>query len=171
MYKYKLAKKINPQDRQGPQKWYATAIGEESQSVKAMTRAATKNTTMASGELESALQLFGDYARQQLLQGHIVRLGDLGTLRITFKSAGVEDITDFNASSMITNPRIVFTPSKEFRNSVIQDLQFQNAGVLEDGINYATLADYKRAKGIVTTPDDSEEEEGGEQGGGGSPIA
>lgn len=33
---------------------------------------------------------------------------------------------------MIKNPRIVFTPSKEFRESVLNRLQFQNAGVLDE---------------------------------------
>lgn len=67
---------------------------------------------------------------------------------MTFKSEGTEDVTQFNAGAMIKNPRIIFTPSKEFRESVLQGIQFQNGGVLEDGISYATMADYKRAKGI-----------------------
>ena len=83
-----------------------------------MTRAATENTTVAPKEMEAALELLGNYARQQLLQGHTVRVGDLGTLRITFKSDGVEDITKYNASAMIKEPRILFTPSREFREAV-----------------------------------------------------
>ena len=34
--------------------------------------------------------------------------------------------------ALIKNPRIVFTPSKEFRESVLNRLQFQNAGVLDE---------------------------------------
>lgn len=64
---------------------------------------------------------------------------------------------------MIKRPRIVFTPSKEFREEVLKGLQFQNGGVLEDGISYATLADYKKAKGIAT---DSGSAGGGNTGGG-----
>ena len=160
MYKYKLIKKYNPQKKDAPRKWYATSIGEKAQTVKEMTRAATENTTTAPIEMEGAFQLFSNYAKQQLQQGHIVRVGDLGTLRITFQSEGVEDITQFNASSMIKNPRIVFTPSKEFRESVLNGLQFQNGGVLDEGISYASLVDYKKAKGIISdggsTDDDDE---------------
>lgn len=150
MYKYKLTKKGNPQDKNAPKKWYATSIGEKAQSTKAMTRAATENTTTAPIEMEAALELLGKYAAQQLQQGHLVKVGDLGTLRVTFKSDGVEDITQFNASAMIKSPRIVFTPSKEFREQVLSGLQFQNGGVLEEGISYASLADYKKAKGIAS---------------------
>ena len=139
MYKYKLVKKINPQDKAAPKKWYAIPISEVPQTVKAMTRAATENTTTAPIEMEAALELLGRHARQQLQQGHTVRVGDLGTIRVSFKSDGVENITDFNAGAMIKNPRIIFTPSKEFRESVLQD--------------------YKKAKGITS---------GGSDDGGGS---
>lgn len=170
MYKYKLMQKVSPRDKNAPKKWYATSIGEQAQSKKAMTRAATENTTTAPAEMEASLDLLGKYATEQLLQGHIVKVGDLGTLRITFKSEGVEDITEFKAVSMIKNPRIVFTPSKEFREQVISKLQFQNGGVLENGISYASLTDYKKAKGIVdngSSPDDGNggSTTGGNEGG------
>ncbi len=161
MYKYKLIKKSNPQDREASPKWYATPIGEKAQTVKAMTRAATENTTTAPVEMESAFELFSNYAKQQLQQGHIVRVGDIGTLRISFKSDGVENVGDFNASTMIRNPRILFTPSKEFRESVLNGLQFQNGGVLDDGVSYASVADYRAAKG-----DTGSGETGGSSGGG-----
>ena len=149
MYKYKLVKKINPQDKAAPKKWYAIPISEVPQTVKAMTRAATENTTTAPIEMEAALELLGRHARQQLQQGHTVRVGDLGTIRVSFKSDGVENITDFNAGAMIKNPRIIFTPSKEFRESVLQGIQFQNAGVLDEGISYASLADYKKKVSLL----------------------
>lgn len=167
MYKYKMILKSNPQDKTKPRKWYATSIGEKAQSTKSMTRAATENTTTAPIEMEASLELLGKYAVQQLQQGHIVKLGELGTLRVSFKSEGVEDINDFNASTMITNPRVVFTPSREFREQVTNGLKFQNAGVLDNGISYATLADYRLAKGITTgtNPGGGSEGTGGNQGG------
>lgn len=150
MYKYKLVKRGYPGKPDEPKKWYASPLSEAALNVKAMARAATENTTMASIELESALELFNEYAIEQLLQGHTVRMGNLGTLRITFKSEGVEDITKFNANTMIKEARILFTPSKEFREAVLKRLQFTNGGVLDDGVNYASLLDYKKAKGLVS---------------------
>ncbi len=169
MQKFKLVKKVNPAKRQEPKKWYTIPLGEVAQNVKAMTRAATANTTTASIEMEAAMELFGQYAVQQLQQGHTVRLGNLGTLRISFKSDGVEDITKFNASKMIHDPRVVFTPTREFANSVISGLRFQNAGVLDEHVSYASLTDYKIAKGIITPDSGTTEPGGGEQGGGEDP--
>ncbi len=159
MYKYKLVQKTNPRNPSAPKKWYATAISEKAQDIKAMTRAATENTSTAPIEMEAALDLLGKYAVQQLQQGHIVKVGNLGTLRITFKSDGSESIEEFNAGTMIMNPRVVFTPSQDFRKAVLNGLQFQNGGVLDSGISYASLTDYKKAKGLT--------EEGGGPGGGG----
>lgn len=167
MQKYKLVKRGNPSKPDAPKKWYAIPVSYEAQSVKVMTRAATENTTTAPIELEGSLELLGEYAKQQLLQGHTVRVGNLGTLRITFKSAGVDDITTFNAGQMIREPRIIFTPSKELRESVVQNLQFQNGGVLEDGVSYASLSDYKRAKGITGGGSDNPGSGGNPGGSGG----
>lgn len=176
MYKYKLVQRSNPLVKGSPKKWYASPLSEAAQTVKAMTRAATENTTVAPKEMEAALELLGNYARQQLLQGHTVRVGDLGTLRITFKSDGVEDITKYNASAMIKEPRILFTPSREFREAVIGAIQFENGGVLDGDVNYASLDAYKKAKNITTPggggtePGGDGTEPGGDEGEGGSPL-
>lgn len=170
MYKYKLVQKINPTDKNAPKKWYAIPISENAQSVKTMTRAATQNTTTAPIEMEAALELLGKYAAQQLQQGHTVKVGNLGTLRITFKSEGVEDITEFNVNSMIKDMRVLFTPSKEFREQVLSGLQLQNGGVLEDGVSYASLTDYKKAKGIVTGGGSTDDSGGTSSGGDDNPM-
>ena len=115
MAKYKLIKKVNPQKRQEPGKWYATPKSETPLSGKAMTCAATANTTTAPIEMEASLELLAKFVPQQLQQGHTVKIPGLGTFRLTFKSDGVEDINSFRANSMIKNVRIVFTPSKELR--------------------------------------------------------
>lgn len=161
MYKYKLVQRKHPSNPDAPKKWYATPLSASPQSVKVMTRVATENTTLAPKELEAALELLGNYARQQLLQGHSVKVGDLGTLRITIQSEGVEDITQYNPQTMIKGARILFTPSKEFREAVINNLQFENGGVLDGNVNYASLADYKRAKGISGGTTTEPEEPGG----------
>ena len=129
MYKFKLIKKINPQDKSAPKKWYAVPISESPQSFRETARRATQNTTISAMELETAIDLLGSYA-----------------IEITFKSEGVENIDDFSTSSMIKEVRVIFTPSKEFRDAVTNNIVFGNAGVLEDDINYASLADYRRAK-------------------------
>jgi predicted histone-like DNA-binding protein len=165
MLKYKLVKKVNPLKRQDPPKWYATPVTGEPQTTKAMTRAATENTTTAPIEMEAAIDLFGRYAIQQLQAGNSVRLGELGTLRFTFKSAGVDTLDDYNPTQNIKEVRVIFTPSKTFREQVLLGVQFTEAGVLDEDISYASLDDYHRAQG--TNPGGGEEEGGSSSGGNG----
>lgn len=156
MAKYKLIKKVNPQKRQEPAKWYATPKSETPLSGKAMTRAATANTTTAPIEMEASLELLAKFVPQQLQQGHTVKIPGLGSLRLTFKSDGVENIDDFRANGMIKNARIVFTLAKELRESVLNGLSFEDGGVLDNDVSYASLADYRMAKGAPAGGGDSE---------------
>ena len=129
--KYKLIQKVNPNNREEAPLWYATPITGEAEEADSATRAATANTT-----------------------------GEMGDLRITFRSKGVADINEFNPNTMIYEARLRFVPKRAFRNAIIQQLTFENAGVLADGIDYASLAAYRKAKGL---PSGGGEEEGGEE--------
>lgn len=166
---YKLVQKKNPQKKEEPAKWYAVPNSAKPLAQKALTRAATENTTTAAIEMEAAMELLAAFIPRQLQQGHTVNVPGLGSFRLTFKSEGVEDVEKFNAGLMIKSPRILFTPAKELRERTLQGLRFENGGVLEAGINYATLADYRKAKGVSpSTPGGSTP--GGSGSGGGNPL-
>lgn len=72
----------------------------------------------------------------------------------------MENINDFNTGIMIKEPRIVFTSTKKLRDSVVRQQKSHNGGVLEDGVNYASLTDYRKAKSITTGSGNEEEGEG-----------
>lgn len=162
--KYKYMLRGKPGVKDSPKKWHANPMPDSPEDVKSMTRAATENTTTSAMEMETALSLWGSYAAKRLLAGESVRVGDLGTLRITFRSKGVENIDDFKASQMIYDVRLRFTPSKEFRENVVNKMTFECGGVLEDGIDYSSVLAYKKAKGLLPV----EPVEPGTGGGGGS---
>lgn len=147
MAKVKLVRRGKPGPAGGPKKWYGTSVSDAPQSVRQMARQATCHTSTAPSELETALDLFGNYAVAQLLQGHAVKLGYLGTLRVTFKSDGVDDIRDFHPGRMVREPRILFTPSKELRERVVKNLTFELGPVVKDGITYGSVSAYLKAEG------------------------
>ena len=143
MAKYKLALKKNPNKRNEPGKWYAIPLTVNSLDTRAVTRAVTRNTTVAPTELETSMNLVCDGIPALLQQGNSVRIG---SLRLSFGSTGVENIDDFNAATMIKNAKIVFTPSKELKAAVQEGLSFENAGVIEEGFTYPSVQDYKKYK-------------------------
>lgn len=146
--KVKYLKRQDPTDREAPAKWYASPMPRGAEDVKTMTRAATENTTTSPLEMEAAIALWGNYATKRLLSGESVRVGDLGTLRLTFRSKGVESIDQVNAGQMVYDVRLKFTPSKEFRRNIVSKAAFECGGVLDEGVNYSSLADYRTAKGL-----------------------
>lgn len=174
--KFNLIERAAPGNPEAPKKWYAVPSSESPMTGKALTRAATANTSTAPIEMEAAMEHLAAFIPQQLLQGHTVKVPGLGTFRISFKSKGVASVADFSASSMISEPRIMFTPDRALRTSIISNLVFENGGVLKDGVRYATVTDYLRAAGEGGTGEGSSGADGGSTGGdsgsgtGGNPL-
>lgn len=165
--KYKLVKKsTDPSHRDSPKKWYARTRSSAPLPVKAMSRAATRNTTLAPIELEAALDLLANFIPGQLLQGHTVRIPGLGYFRLTYKSRGSDTVKDFNPKEMIYDARPVFVPDKAFREAIRQGVEFEDGGVKQDGINYATRADYYKATGQAGDGEEGGSTTPGGQGGG-----
>lgn len=164
--KFNLVQKVNPSNRDAEKKWYAVPSSESPLSTKALAKAATANTSTAPIEMEAAMEHLANYIPQQLLQGHTVKVSGLGTFRVVFKSAGVSHPSEFNASTMIKEPRIFFVPDSALRESVINGLSFENGGVLKDGIRYATVSDYRKAIGEDTSSSTDDDTASGTTGSG-----
>ena len=102
-FKYKLIEKLRePGNPTAGKNWRGAPSSATSLSGKAMTRAATKNTTMAPIELEAALDLLADFIPEQLLQGHTVTIPGLGYFRLTFKSKGADTVEGFFSMKRVT---------------------------------------------------------------------
>ena len=175
MAKFKLTQKKNPQDKAAPAKWYAIPSVVNRLTTRTVCKVVTRNTTTAPTEAESTFNLVCDGIVHELQQGNSVQLGELGWLRLSFGSEGVEDLTKFDAASMIKNLKVVFSPSKTLLSSIEQGLQFENVGVVSEGFTFPSTKSYLQyvQTGKLPTPgddDEEEEEEGGStepgQGGG-----
>lgn len=166
MAKFKLSLKKNPQKKDEPGKWYAIPTVTNRLDTRAVCKVVTRNTTTAPTELESSFNLVCDGIPHELQQGNSVRLGSLGTIRLSFGSAGVENVADFNAASMIKNVKVVFTPSKELMAAVKDGLAFENVGVVEEGFTYPSLKAYQEYK--VATRGEGGNTSGGNTSGGGT---
>ena len=113
MVKFKLTKRINPQKKDEPAKWYAIPSVVNRQTTREVCKIVTRGSTTYPTEAESTFNLVVDGIPHELQLGSSVQLGRLGWIRLSFGSEGVEDITKFDAASMIKNLKVVFIPSKE----------------------------------------------------------
>ena len=170
MAKFKLTQKKNPQDKAAPAKWYAIPSVVNRLTTRTVCKVVTRNTTTAPTEAESTFNLVCDGIVHELQQGNSVQLGELGWLRLSFGSEGVEDITKFDAASMIKNLKVIFSPSKTLLSSIEQGLQFENVGVVSEGFTFPSTKSYLKylETGKLPTPGDDEDEEE-EEGGGTEP--
>ena len=170
MAKFKLTQKKNPQDKAAPAKWYAIPCVVNRLTTRTVCKVVTRNTTTAPTEAESTFNLVCDGIVHELQQGNSVQLGELGWLRLSFGSEGVEDLTKFDAASMIKNLKVVFSPSKTLLSSIEQGLQFENVGVVSEGFTFPSTKSYLKylETGKLPTPGDDEDEEE-EEGGGTEP--
>lgn len=146
---YKLQRKPKPLKPDDPGEWHAVPKTGKPEKEKVMTRLATEDTTVADFELLAAAKLIGKFIHNQTIQGKRVQIPGLGTFRISFGSEGVSDISKFN-TSMIRNIKIVFLIDSELRANILRDISFENAGVDDDGVQYASLENYKKVKGITS---------------------
>ena len=156
-FKYSLVERSkDPRNPDSEKQWYGTPQSNAPLSGKAMTRAATKNTTTAPIELEAA----------QLLQGHTVTIPGLGYFRLTFKSKGSATVEDFDPREMLYDVRPVFVPDKAFRKRVQDNIVFEDGGVTKDGVSYRTRADYllQTGGGNAGTPGGGSEPGSGDDG-------
>ena len=80
---------------------------------------------MSRGDVGNVIDCLLDTVPKYLLMGKSVNLGDLGTLRISFSSEGVEKPEEFNIGK-IKGLRVLFTPSPTLRKS-IKDIKLEKA--------------------------------------------
>jgi predicted histone-like DNA-binding protein len=123
--KYKLTERKNPQNPQAAAKLYATPVNEGKVSQKEIAADIVGLSSLARGDVANVIDSLIDTVPKYLLMGRSVSLGELGTLRISFSSEGVENAAEFNIS-MITGVRVLFTPSPELRRA-IETIRFEKS--------------------------------------------
>jgi predicted histone-like DNA-binding protein len=79
-----------------------------------LTRSIEKVSTVSGADIRAVLYAMVDVMKDALEDGQIVRLGDLGSLRISISSNGEENAGDVNSSS-VKGAKTVFTPGKQLK--------------------------------------------------------
>jgi predicted histone-like DNA-binding protein len=114
--KYKMIKRINPQER-SQTKWYASPVITGKISKTDLAKEVVNLSSLSRGDVSSVIENLLDIMPKYLLMGKSVNMGELGTLRVSFGSEGVENEKDFN-STKIKGAKIVFTPGIELKKQL-----------------------------------------------------
>lgn len=119
MIKYAVKQRVNPQAPTDPRKHYAFVQNQGAINLRQLARRISRESTISMMDtiavLEGLLQVVPDL----LADGKIVKLGDLGTFRVTISSEGADIPDDFN-STFIKGLNVKFWPGVEFRDQLNQ---------------------------------------------------
>ena len=109
----------------GTKQFYARAVTQGEANISELTRSIEKISTVSGADIRAVLYALVDVIKDDLATGRIVRIGDLGSLRVSLSSEGRPTAEEVNAS-VIRNARFLFTPGPLLKTT-LQSLKYQKA--------------------------------------------
>jgi predicted histone-like DNA-binding protein len=122
--KYKLVTRVNPQDRT-QSKLYASPVNDGCITEDDIKKEILSLSSLSRGDVSNVIESFIEVIPKYLIMGKSVKIGQLGTLRLSFSSEGVDSPEEFTVAK-IKGVRILFTPSSELRHT-IEHVSFEKA--------------------------------------------
>lgn len=107
----------------GEKKYYASASSNGELTLPGLTKEIEKISTVSGADIRAVIYAMVDVMKTAIADGKIVRLGELGSLRVTISSNG-EVSADKVTSRSIKSAKAVFTPGKDLKES-LNNLTYQ----------------------------------------------
>lgn len=117
MAKYTVVEKANPLDRSEAAKFYAQYKSMGRTDSDKLAEKVAKVSPVNPAGLVAAFEALLDVVPDELENGYIVELGRLGSFTISLNSEGSATADEVTAKN-ISNVRIRFIPSKEFKDRI-----------------------------------------------------
>jgi len=107
----------------GSKKYYALPVVDGEMTLPGLIQAIEKVCTVSGADIHSVLYALVDVAIETLADGTIVRMGDLGSMRISLSSEGMDRAGDVT-SAAIRKRSLIFTPGSRIKE-MLNTLQFR----------------------------------------------
>ncbi|MDY3339369.1 HU family DNA-binding protein [Riemerella anatipestifer] len=124
--KYKTIQKAQPGVAGGgDKKFYASPVYQGEKTLEGLTKDIEKISTVSGADIRAVLYALVDVMQTSLSDGQIVRLGELGSMRVSLSSEGKakeEEVT----SAAIKSAKVLFTPGSDLKK-MLQTLKFEKA--------------------------------------------
>lgn len=115
--------KTNPRNTTDPLTYYPTAIKRGQIELDELSEKIAYNTTATPADCYLIILALVKTISQELEQGNIVKLGHMGSFKISVKGTGSETPNAVNATN-ISSARIIFRPGKQF-NKMLNSLKYE----------------------------------------------
>lgn len=116
--KYKLIQKPNPLEPKVQRKWYASPVKVGTVNNYQLSKDIAARSPLTRSVVMNVIEKMVDEIPRYLTKGYSVSLSDLGTLRLSLSSEGVDTPEKFSKEN-IENVRIIFTPSPELKRTLL----------------------------------------------------
>ncbi len=120
-----IPRRIVPGDALSPQKFYASALTAGSTDFKKMSKRISNQCTVRPADCMAVLTALEENIINDLEDGVIVHMGDLGTLRVSISSTG-KDTSEQVTSQDVKKARLLFRPGKGLSH-MLKMLQYKKA--------------------------------------------
>ncbi|WP_434576095.1 HU family DNA-binding protein [Riemerella anatipestifer] len=101
----------------GDKKWYASPNMSGEKTLTDLTKDIEKISTVSGADIRAVLYALVDVMQSSLANGQIVRLGELGSLRVSFSSEGKATEKEVTVSA-IKQAKVIFTPAKGIKDTL-----------------------------------------------------
>jgi predicted histone-like DNA-binding protein len=115
--KYNIVERPNPQDREAPKKFYPSIQASGRKSLRQLSNRITQMCTVSTPDTLAVLESLLTVIPQELAEGNIVELGDLGSFWLRNSAQGEEELDKVSAAQ-VTNLLPRFNPGKEFKKAL-----------------------------------------------------
>ena len=102
----------------GVHKYYASPVMSGELDLDQLTKMIEKISTVSGADIRAVLYALVDVSVDQLSNGQIIRLGELGSLRISLSSEGKDRPEDVSSLS-VKKSSVLFTPGKRIKEMLI----------------------------------------------------
>ena len=117
MVHFSIKERVNPQAPLDPRKHYAFVKNQGVVNLRQLAKRISRESTVSMMDTMAVLEGFLQVIPDELIGGKIVKLGVLGTFRVTISSRGADTTEDFNIS-LINGLNLKFRPGSEFRDQL-----------------------------------------------------
>lgn len=114
---FNVIAKPNPQNREEPMKYYAVAQSNGEVNFRALAKEIAEITTVSLPDAVAALESLVMIIPRHIEKGEIVRLGELGSIRLTINSEGCDAEEEVNATK-IKKANYRFKAGAELQNTL-----------------------------------------------------
>ena len=99
----------------GTKKYYASPVQGKELTLDGLTKGIEKTSTVNGADIRAVLYALVEEAAAGLSDGRIIRLGDLGSLRITLSSEG-RDTPEQVTAAAVKKAGVIFTPGNKLQD-------------------------------------------------------